>query len=346
MIIQNSQLSMSSSFQRTSARSTEVSVRSWRDQAPGATARPRPEPPPAREREAGLDCGVDAPGHCDRGERGEGVRHGHLGRLIALVERLTGERVEVMDAAELTGGRDGHGPQVGEDVRPRTEDGRPRAGWGVRIEASETVVESESAEVDIAGKVTTADGRTIEVEVDLELYRQSARTTRISYAAGDSEPAPKDPLALSFGATPSLRSETADVDLDGDGTAEKVPFVGDGLAYLALDRNGNGRVDDGSELFGPRTDDGFAELAALDSDGNGWIDEADPAFAQLRLWGAPDAGLETLAERGVGAIATGSVASPYRLITDGETLGAVRSTGLWLAENGSAGTVHQIDVMT
>jgi hypothetical protein len=43
-----------------------------------------------------------------------------------------------------------------------------------------------------------------------------------------------------------------------------------------------GRIDSGSELFGPATGSGFGELAALDGDGNGWIDENDDAFARLR----------------------------------------------------------------
>jgi hypothetical protein len=45
----------------------------------------------------------------------------------------------------------------------------------------------------------------------------------------------------------------------------------------------DGRVNDGRELFGPRTGDGFAELAAYDDDGNNWIDENDGIHDNLSI---------------------------------------------------------------
>ncbi len=65
-------------------------------------------------------------------------------------------------------------------------------------------------------------------------------------------------------------------------------------AWLVLDRNGNGTIDDGSEMFGnftlqatPREGErrnGFAALALLDANHDGVVDAKDPAFADLRLW--------------------------------------------------------------
>lgn len=66
-------------------------------------------------------------------------------------------------------------------------------------------------------------------------------------------------------------------------------------AWLVLDRNGNGSVDDGAELFGNFTPqppmvaggkrgNGFAALAELDTTWDGRVDARDPAFDQLRLW--------------------------------------------------------------
>ena len=61
--------------------------------------------------------------------------------------------------------------------------------------------------------------------------------------------------------------------------------------WLARDVNGNGRIDDGSELFGSDTRvgrrtarHGFEALAALDANGDGVIDARDPAFKSLRVW--------------------------------------------------------------
>lgn len=82
-------------------------------------------------------------------------------------------------------------------------------------------------------------------------------------------------------------------DIDGDGAPEQLGWTAAGSedAFLALDRDGNGRIDDGRELFGNFTPqpessepNGFLALAVFDLDGNGWIDGSDPVFADLLLW--------------------------------------------------------------
>ena len=56
-------------------------------------------------------------------------------------------------------------------------------------------------------------------------------------------------------------------------------------AFLALDVNGDGRINDGSELFGDSSaSSGFAALAAYDDNGDGAIDARDSVWPQLRLW--------------------------------------------------------------
>ncbi len=321
MIIQSSSVAMQSSFQRESRRTSETTVRAWRD---------APPPPPGARRSHHAQDEDDAVGDV-------GSLSPRLASLVQLVERMTGDEVRVLDPAELAGhGRGHHHDAATPPAR--------RAGWGVEAVTTETSFEREATAVAIEGSVSTADGRTIDLDVDLALYREVARSTTVRISAGD--PAPKDPLALSFGAAPALSTERTDLDLDGDGTTERLPFVGSGLAYLALDRDRNGVVSDGSELFGPASGDGFAELRAHDSDRNGWIDEADPVFTELRLWSAPDAPLQTLAERGVGAIGLANVASPFRMVAGGGAVGELRTTGVWLGENGSVGTVHQFDVLT
>lgn len=105
-------------------------------------------------------------------------------------------------------------------------------------------------------------------------------------------------------------------DLNADGYAEKTDWTRtDG--WLALDLNGNGKIDDGSELFGDHTKladgsfaaDGFAALAQYDTNGDGVIDAQDDIFSQLRIWrdangnGQSDSGeLIGLAEAGVSSI--------------------------------------------
>ncbi len=88
------------------------------------------------------------------------------------------------------------------------------------------------------------------------------------------------------------------------------------VGFLVLDRNGNGVIDDGSEMFGDATmdgghtfDNGFEALASLDTNRDGRISSRDVAFAELRVWhdrnsdGHTDPGeLTSLTDDGIGSI--------------------------------------------
>ncbi|WP_230873185.1 calcium-binding protein [Xylella fastidiosa] len=81
-------------------------------------------------------------------------------------------------------------------------------------------------------------------------------------------------------------------DHDGDGIKHATGWVKPDDGFLVLDRNGNGRIDDGSELFGVGTilangekaTSGFEALRDLDSNGDGLFDAADARFADVRVW--------------------------------------------------------------
>jgi len=101
-------------------------------------------------------------------------------------------------------------------------------------------------------------------------------------------------------------------DLWASGHPQAMAWVHPDDGFMVLDRNGNGRVDDGGELFGNVDglhEDGFQHLAALDTDGDRVLSAADDAFAALRVWrdrdsdGVSDPGeLERLADLGVDRI--------------------------------------------
>lgn len=83
-------------------------------------------------------------------------------------------------------------------------------------------------------------------------------------------------------------------DIKADGRPVRLGWTAAGAreGFLALDRNGNGRIDDGSELFGnytplpngQRAPNGFVALAALDDNFDGVIDASDGIWHSLVLW--------------------------------------------------------------
>ncbi|MCD6619972.1 calcium-binding protein [Aeromonas veronii] len=81
-------------------------------------------------------------------------------------------------------------------------------------------------------------------------------------------------------------------DLDNNQFAERTGWVGKDDALLVMDRDGNGRIDNGTELFGSETilsngkkaANGFMALAELDLNGDGILDATDAAWADLKIW--------------------------------------------------------------
>jgi len=271
---------------------------------------------------------------------GEATVDPKLEPLIRLVELITGRKVRLFRAEALNA-------QAAPQGSPTATPAAQRAGWGLSYDRTETRYEAQHTQVQVEGTVKTSDGREINFALSLEMRREYLETSSVSLRAGDA--LLKDPLVIHFdGPAGELSDLRFDFDLDADGHLDNVAFVGAGSGFLVLDKNGNGRVDDGRELFGAISGDGFADLAALDEDGNGWIDENDRAFDQLQVWQKDAQGqdqLRTLRDANVGALYLGRVASPFSVRdTNNQTLAEVRSTGVYLREDGGAGALQQIDL--
>ena len=210
--------------------------------------------------------------------------------------------------------------------------------------AMEHTKTTESCSFNASGKVCLADGSTRQFEVGYQ-NEQSSETTRFA-----GQMLLKDPLVLDLGpATTKLSPQSVAFDLDNNGTKETMRLPDTGSGLLFLDRNHNGTADNGSELFGPQSGNGFSELAKLDTDHNGWIDEADPGYLDLKLWQSgdqPGGKTQTLSEARIGALATQSVSTEYGLSEKDEILGQIRASSVWLGEHGGAGSVRQIDLVT
>ena len=221
-----------------------------------------------------------------------------------------------------------------------------RKGWGLDYQRHEYTQETARMDFTAQGIVKTSDGKTISISLDLNVSRSFVSENHISIKAGD---ALIDPIVVNFG-TPSaeLTSQKFLFDLDNDGRDDNISFVKNGSGFLVFDKNGDGVVNNGSELFGPSTGNGFMELRALDSDGNGWIDENDPIYERLQIWTKDETGRDQLlavGQKGIGAIYLGSVSSAFELKDASNALqGQIQRTGIFLREDGTAGTVQHVDL--
>lgn len=172
--------------------------------------------------------------------------------------------------------------------------------------------------------------------------------------AGKAQP-PRDPLIIDLGESGiELRSleHGVNFDLDNNGFAEKTAWIGTEDGFLALDRNGNGNIDNGGELFGDqvilkdgsKSASGFEALAELDDNSDGIIDNNDAAFSNLRVWidanhnGKSESNeLKTLNETGVVSI---SLEHSEVSIVDEETGTRIaESASVTINKNGAVSTV-------
>lgn len=266
--------------------------------------------------------------------------------LMDIVLALTGRAVHVFDARELQVAA-APSPVLAGSADAVAQRPEPRDGWGLEFDSHEVMVETESTTVSAQGVVQTADGKTINFSLQLAMSRSYTEESRTSVRAGDA--VLKDPLVINFdGAGAELSDMGFTFDLDADGSQEHIAFVSGGSGFLTLDRNGDGQVNDGTELFGVQSGDGFADLAQYDLDGNQWIDENDAVYRDLQVWQKDEEGrdsLRSLAETGVGALYLGRVASPFSVNgATNQSLGLIRSTGIFLYETGQLGSLQQVDL--
>lgn len=302
------------SFTQASALTLQTAARQRAD------AIPTP-PPPAdtRQDEDGIpDDGLD-----------------NRQRLIKLMlEAMLGHEIELpapINPAEQTS--EGIPAPQGEPPRAAPEPDQ-------LVEVTDTLLQQEQLKVVASASVATRDGQTLQLDLGFVLdWRQlevSQRRTTLN--------ALKDPLVLTLdGKIADLTEARVRFDIDQDGKADNLPGLGEGSGFVALDRNGNGTIDDGGELFGARSGNGFGELATLDEDGNGVLDEADSQFSALQFW-HPEHAPIALVELGIGAILLRPLDTPFTHLGESGNQGVLRQSGLYLTEQGKGGWVQQIDL--
>lgn len=216
-------------------------------------------------------------------------------------------------------------------------------------ETSFAYSESESTTYSTQGTAITADGRELSFNLEVGMSRSFEERGCVRQLVDIQL---MDPLVINLHHnTASVSDQKFFFDLDADGEQEEISMLSSDSGYLTLDKNHDGKVNDGSELFGTKSGDGFSDLMIYDEDGNGWIDEADEIFDKLKIWTRNEKGedvLYTLKEAGVGAICLQHSTTEFSLNSEktNEVNAQVRSTGIFLYENGNVGTVQQLDLAT
>lgn len=196
----------------------------------------------------------------------------------------------------------------------------------------------QAVEASFAGSVRLEDGSNYDFAFSFSL-QESYASFRISQEA-----ILQDPLILSTtGQSFQWTGASETFDFFSNGTTAKLPTLAAGQYYLSFDRNQDGRITQGKELFGPATGSGFSELAALDEDQDGFVDSSDSAWQQLSVW-RPGEQLQGLKEAGIGALSVQSIATSFGLY-DGEALMArIARSGIFLSEQGQVGLMQQVDL--
>lgn len=207
--------------------------------------------------------------------------------------------------------------------------------------------EWESTSFASVGQVHTTDGRQIDFQIEVSFSRTFVssfnRLTAEEYVL-------TDPLIINLDTDAvAIDDQKFFFDLDADGEAEEISFARPGSGFVALDKNGDGHINDGSELFGTQSGDGFRDLAAYDEDGNGWIDENDSIFSSLKIWTKGSDGEDLLLDfkqADVGAIYLGNADTEFSFKDEENRLnGVMRKTGIYLKEStGAVGTINHVDL--
>ena len=320
MKIAASQITLNASYQRREFVQEKEHLRMWRD---GSAS---------RENSPYLPTGTLEIKNNEE-EYKEPPLDPKLEKIIKALEILTGKKITIKIFSPTDNST--------QPIEQPAEKNQPqRQGWGIDYSYERIQTRTQKLHFSSQGSVTIEDGKKIEFSLAFSMQHSLVQSEKFSFKAGD---ALLDPLVVNFqNASVSFSNIKHNLDLDLDGDKEEFSFVGRGSGFLTLDKNNDGIVNDGSELFGPNSGDGFDDLRVYDEDGNGWIDENDAVFDSLRIWTKEENGDEkfyTLKDVGIGALYLESVTTPFEF-QDGN----LAQSSIFLHENGSSGIISELDL--
>ena len=175
--------------------------------------------------------------------------------------------------------------------------------------------EQAAAEIEEASQAAPAAATVVDAGAQAASFQQVLQQRELQLnVTANPQPQKTDPLVLDLagnGFSTRGLDDTVRFDLDADGRTDRISVPSGDDALLALDRNDNGRIDDGRELFGDQNGatNGFAELGKYDDNGDGRIDLQDAVFERLRLLRFDAEGRQhsqSLSQAGVAAIELGA----------------------------------------
>lgn len=275
-------------------------------------------------------------------------------QLKMLVEQLAGHEITLSKTPHYTSPQSGTGNSgagSNSDISNNAQtQSLQTAKADLIYQYQESYLEQEAGQFSAQGQFITDTGETITIAMSHYSERQFYIENRVEMKVGEVEVT--DPLVLNLGNQNhfglNLTQDKVDFDVDSDGKTDNIHFATGTSGFLAIDNNKNGKIDDGSELFGALTGDGFSELAKFDKDGNQFIDEGDDVFSKLMFYQKDPQGNDIIipiSELGVGALYLGNTATPFDVKDrDNQLQASVRASSFFLFEDGRSGTLQQIDL--
>lgn len=278
-------------------------------------------------------------------------------QLKMLVEQLAGHKITLSKTSHYENPQSGAGTSGAGSNSNNANNAQAQQNQSLQTakadliyQYQESYLEHEIGKFSAQGQFITDTGETITIAMSHYSERQFYIENRVEMKVGEVELT--DPLILNLGNQNhfglNLTQDKVGFDIDSDGKIDNIHFATGTSGFLAIDTNKNGKIDDGSELFGALTGDGFSELANFDKDGNQFIDEGDDVFSKLKFYQKNAQGNDVIipiSELGVGALYLGNTATPFDVKDmDNQLQASVRASSFFLFEDGRSGTLQQIDL--
>ena len=207
-----------------------------------------------------------------------------------------------------------------------------------QIDVSAFRVMSQRIEIDLTQIESRFSSIGSTANISISKFRAQIDLIRIDIAQAFQQ----DPLILDLdgnGIDITSLQDGRQFDIDGDGNIDQTAWIRGNDALLALDRNKDGKINNGTELFGDQNGaaDGFAELAKFDDNQDGKIDANDVVFSALILLRA-NGEQATLMDEGITSISLSMITPIDQRLIGGDLV----ATSHFTRDDGSIATVGEV----